>query len=171
MSGAIEKADSTFSLAREVEALFEGYDPDTGEYPEDFDQRMSALALRVEDKLDGCAYYTRRLSNTATMLRDEAARLTERARMFERREKRIKDGMMFLLAECDRRKIETQRNTVYVQKNPARLEVADVGAVPSEYVEIVQETRIDKRAIKEAIKGGKDVPGCKLVQSHGVRIK
>lgn len=172
MSAAIEReSGSTFSIANDLIELFEDYDHETGEIPEDFDERLNALAMRMDDKIDGCAGYLRQLAAAEETLKAEAERLRARARKFANRQRSIKDGMAYLLTVAEQRKVETVYTNVWIQKNTPALVIEDESRVPAQYVETEVVTRINKSAIKADIKAGKEVEGCALVQSEGIRIK
>jgi hypothetical protein len=57
--------------------------------------------------------------------------------------------------------------------NPPSVLIEDEAAIPSEYltVPVMPLPAPDKTLIKDAIKAGKEVPGCKLVQAERVEIK
>ncbi|MFP5340898.1 MAG: siphovirus Gp157 family protein [Gammaproteobacteria bacterium] len=61
-----------------------------------------------------------------------------------------------------------------LKKNPPAVEVLDERQVPAEYwvtpAPKPVEPRLHKEAVKAAIKGGKDVPGCRLVQATRLEV-
>ena len=59
--------------------------------------------------------------------------------------------------------------TAKFQKNPPAVAVYDEKQIPEEYWVVKRE--ISKSAIKDAIKGGKEIPGAKLESSESLRIK
>jgi hypothetical protein len=60
-----------------------------------------------------------------------------------------------------------------IKLNPPSVLIEDEAAIPSEYltVPVMPLPAPDKTLIKDAIKAGKEVPGCKLVQAERVEIK
>lgn len=59
---------------------------------------------------------------------------------------------------------------ISIAKNPPSLNILDEKLIPKEYL-IEQAPKIDNTSIKNAIKEGKDVSGCELVQKESLRIK
>lgn len=59
---------------------------------------------------------------------------------------------------------------ISIAKNPPSLNILDEKLIPKEYL-IEQAPKIDNTSIKNAIKDGKDVAGCELVQKESLRIK
>lgn len=59
---------------------------------------------------------------------------------------------------------------ISIAKNPPSLNILDEKLIPKEYL-IEQAPKIDNTSIKNAIKEGKDVAGCELVQKESLRIK
>ena len=57
-----------------------------------------------------------------------------------------------------------------IQKNPPSVEVYDATLIPPQFL-IAQMPQIDKTAIKELLKQGEEVPGAKLKQTEGLRIR
>jgi hypothetical protein len=63
--------------------------------------------------------------------------------------------------------------TAKIKLNPPSVIIEDEAAIPSEYltVPVMPLPAPDKTLIKDAIKAGKEVPGCKLVQAERIDIK
>lgn len=57
-----------------------------------------------------------------------------------------------------------------IQKNPPCVEIFDEALLPKRFL-IEQQPKIDKTAIKELLKQGEEVPGAKLKQTEGLRIR
>jgi hypothetical protein len=70
-------------------------------------------------------------------------------------------------------KIETPFFKVSVRDNPPAVEVFEPGLVPAEFFRQPSPPPpgIDKTAIKEAIKSGREVPGCKLTRGQRLEVK
>ena len=68
-------------------------------------------------------------------------------------------------------KIECAEFVISIQKNPPKVEVYNEEMIPGIYINKVVTEKVDKKSIKEAINGGNDVPGAKMVQERSLRIK
>ena len=69
-------------------------------------------------------------------------------------------------------KIQTELGTLTIAKNPVSVEIYDETLIADEYKKEKVTVSIDKTAIKNAIKNGKDVQGARLVEDKtSLRIK
>nr|DAJ33646.1 MAG TPA: resistance protein [Caudoviricetes sp.] len=57
-----------------------------------------------------------------------------------------------------------------IQNNPPSVDIYDETLIPEQYL-IEQPAKIDKAGIKELLKQGEEVPGAKLKQTEGLRIR
>ena len=67
-------------------------------------------------------------------------------------------------------KLELPHSKISYRKSDS-VEVADVEMLPEEYVKTKIEKNPDKVAIKNAIKGGKEIKGAKIVTNYNIQIK
>lgn len=65
-----------------------------------------------------------------------------------------------LMEAADQRSIDLPAAKISLGKSPAKVIITDEGVIPDEFVRIKREP--NKTAIKEALVGGKDVPGTTL---------
>lgn len=105
----------------------------------------------------------------------ESRRLAERAHAISNRIDAIKRVYMDGLKAMGKTHIDTGRGRMAVQKNPPTLIVSkllDVKTLPDEYKKHIPESwEVNKAAVKDALKAGKHVPGCELVQGESLRIR
>lgn len=80
--------------------------------------------------------------------------------------KYLESGMVF----SGLKKIDLGVFNISIAKNPPSLNILDEKLIPKEYL-IEQAPKIDNTAIKNAIKEGKEIAGCELVQKESLRIK
>lgn len=171
-SKAISRATwELYDIHGELLSLLESYDPETGEFPDGFDEQLSALAITTEEKVLGCFHALKVLAGQEEILKAESNRLRDRAKMRNGQAKRLKKAVGAFLDFIGRQRIELPMVTAYMQRNPQSVVIEDEAKVPGEFVEIVQTERINKKAILAALKEGRDVPGCRLHQGEGVRFK
>ena len=67
-------------------------------------------------------------------------------------------------------KFSTARCAVSFRKSEA-VEILDEASIPQNYVVETVSTKPDKKTIKEAIKAGQEVAGCRLVENLNLSIK
>lgn len=80
--------------------------------------------------------------------------------------KYLESGMIF----SGLKKLNLGVFNISIAKNPPSLNILDEKLIPKEYL-IEQAPKIDNTAIKNAIKEGKEIAGCELVQKESLRIK
>lgn len=80
--------------------------------------------------------------------------------------KYLESGMVF----SGLKKLDLGVFNISIAKNPPSLNILDEKLIPAEYL-IEQAPKIDNTSIKNAIKEGKEIAGCELVQKESLRIK
>ena len=65
--------------------------------------------------------------------------------------------------------IETKFNKFSIRKSES-VEVLDVNELPKEYKVVKVTEQADKKAIKEALKNGKQIPGCSILTNSNLKI-
>lgn len=86
-------------------------------------------------------------------------------------------GLQAYLLNCMQlasvRKVEGVEFDISIRKNPPSVSVYDTGLVPETFWKIPEPApaRLDKKAILESLKEGKDVPGCELSKTERIEIR
>lgn len=105
----------------------------------------------------------------------ESRRLAERAHAITNRIDAIKRVYMDGLEAMGKTHVDTGRGRMAIQNNPPALivsKVLDVKTLPDEYKKHIPESwEVNKAAVKDALKAGKHIPGCELVQGKSLRIR
>jgi hypothetical protein len=147
-------------------------DTETGEVNiEAFDGAQIALK---EKQLAVVAWLKNNDANI-TLLDGAIKELQARKKAMQTRYESLKDYLLFNMKAHGVSEISANDMTftAKIKLNPPSVLIEDESAIPSEYltVPVAPPPAPDKTAIKEAIKAGKNVPGCKLVQAERVDIK
>jgi hypothetical protein len=141
--------------------------------PEVIRDTIEALEGAIEAKAVSVAAVVRNLELHAEMIRTASKQLAERAARAEKRADSLRAYLLFNLQAVGVFKVESPEFTVTVRNNPVTVRIADERAVPAEF--LVQPPapppKVDKAQIKEALKAGKDVPGCWLEAGQRVEIR
>ena len=74
------------------------------------------------------------------------------------------------MQQTGKTKFKTNLFSFGIQKNPASVNITDVYAVPTQFRE-VQEPKLNKTAILEALKNGEEIAGAEIVQGESLRIR
>ena len=129
---------------------------------------LDGLQEKLETKLENIALYIKNLEADVIAFKDEEKALEGRRKAKENKADRLKAYLQGYLEQTEKGKFETPRVLAKITKGEA-VEV-DLNKLPKEYVTVKEEIKPDKTAIKQALKSGKVIEGCRLVQSKNVKI-
>jgi hypothetical protein len=121
------------------------------------------------DKAEAYAKIIKMLEADANAAETEAKRLSERKAAFSANAKRVKDRLFGAMRLTGNEKIKTALFTIGIQKNAPSVMIDEDTKLPDEYVRVKYEP--DKTAIKDALKAGAVIEGCRLVQGESLRIR
>lgn len=169
-----------FEIATEFKSLRDlvendcEFDSDTGEVIDNsdvLDELFNGIQLQLSDKLDNSAYVIKELEATADMLKDEAKRLSERAKQLLNNAERLKGLMSYALSQSGDDKIKTDKFTFSFRKSES-VEIDEL-ITPEDfdrkYIRIKRE--FDKTKIKTALKNGEIIEGATLQENMNFQIK
>lgn len=132
---------------------------------------IEGLEGEIEDKADGYAKVITQLNADATAIKAEEDRLYRRRTTIENRIKNMKSRLQGMMEITGKKKIKTELFSFGIQKNPASVVIDDEKMIPGEFL-IPQAPKIDKTAIKDALKAGVDMAGiAHLEQTQSLRIR
>ena len=148
-------------------------DMETGEILDT--EKLTALQMERERKLEGVALWVKDLSAEAAAVKEEADKLTARKRALDNKITAIKS---WLLIALDGEKLKTPRCNVY-QTHSQRVSVANEEELvkflqtlnePDKFLRF-REPELRKDEIKKALKEGTIIPGAELEETKSVVIK
>ena len=151
-----------------IDALENAVDPETGEISEDVAAALEALDMQRNEKLENIACYIKDLEAEAKAIRDEEKALAARRKTTERKTERLKDYLAWAL---NGEKFKSPRCAVSFRKSTA-VEIAPdaLTYLPEQFLRF-KDPEADKTAIKDALKAGEIIEGCKLVDNVSMIIK
>ena len=156
------------------QAILECVDLETGEILDS--DRLTALQMERERKLEGVALWVKDLNAEADAVKAEADKLTARRKALDNKIDGLKTWLLFALGG---EKLKTARCNVY-QTHNTKLNVIDeqsvVNYIQTHYQEPEQFLKfslpeIRKDAVKAELKAGKEIPGTSLETTESVVIK
>lgn len=130
--------------------------------PEMIADTMVGMEMELADKLDAIMIHVRNTQGLAKTCDEEAKRLADRKRSFENREKQLKKYALDCLLTAGLSSLKTSRNTFTARKGVASVIIENESLLPDELVTVQTVVAPDKKAIKEAIENGVDVPGAHI---------
>jgi hypothetical protein len=97
----------------------------------------------------------------AKAIADYRKRLADREARLEKRAELMRSAIAVAMEIARQQKLITPLGTVSVRKTPGKLEIVEESEIPAKYF-VQPEPTLSKKAILEDIKGGAEVPGCRL---------
>lgn len=156
---------SIYQIRREIEDFEYECDPETGELLNALE--WDKLNMAYEEKVENIACFIKNLTSDIADFKAEEANLAARRKTLERKAEFLK---RLLLDNMDGQKFSTVKCAVSFRKSEA-VQVDDVNHIPAEMMRIKTTYEPDKTAIKAAIKSGREINGCKLVENTSIQIK
>lgn len=147
---------------------------DNGDIPEEaIADTLAGLEGALEDKADNIACLIKSLKAQVAGIKAEEENLAERRRAKEGRIVWLTDYLGRELLSAGMDIVETNRNKITF-RNSTAVDIYDIESfvknASSDYLTYKDPTP-DKKAITQAIKDGKEVPGCGLVTKRNIQIK
>lgn len=143
----------------------------TPEQQKEMDKYLDELAGQESDKIDSFAAFIREETARALYYKEEAKRLASKAKTAEERIGFLKARYLYIMKENGIEKIKGNAYQISIRHTP-RVEIENVADLDDLYCRIVPEKReADKKVIAEALKGGVQIPGCRLEQTDSLQIR
>lgn len=149
---------------------------DTDLPPDQVDAILEAMQGDLQEKGSNVAMYARNLESAAAQIKQAEEAMAARRKALEKRAERMRDYLLTQMQRTGISKIESPFFTIAVRKNPPSM-VIDAGAViPPEYYRDPPpppppEKVLDKAALKEDLKAGVIIDGCRLESGFRLEIK
>ena len=146
-------------------------DKETGEVMED--KAVEIFEQSIEDrkvKIESIALYIKNLAAEAEAIKAEELSLQERRKSKEGKISRLKDYLVNSMNMAGEKKFETAKTCLSFLSSVGVVITNEI-AVPEIYKKVVAEIKIDKTAIKKALKSGETVDGAYLETRQNIQTK
>ena len=144
-------------------------DPETGELNEEALTAFEALQVERDERIENIGCWIKNLNADAAALKEEAKNMNERAKRAERKADSLK---RYLEAALHGEKFQSTRVAISWRKTTSvEVDEAEVPELPEQYVRRKVTVEADKTAIKDALKAGEVIEGCRLVEKQSIQIK
>ena len=137
---------------------------------EGLDEILATVEGALEEKLEAYAMVIRNIESDVEGLKAEEKRLGDRRKTMENGIKRMKVSMQEAMSSTGEKKIQGEKFTFTVQKNPPSLKVVDEELIPRNFFTDVAPI-LDKKALMEELKAGRVMPGAQIQQGESLRIR
>ena len=136
------------------------------------EQGLQSIECSLEEKCLNGIGLIKSLEIQRDGMKCEAKRLNDRSRVLDNRIQSIKDWYRVNLESMGKSKVNADRGTMAIQKNPPALKIDDESKIPASFLDVVPEHyEMAKDRIREAIKNGEIVPGAHMEQGKSLRIR
>lgn len=146
------------------EAILSCIDTETGEILDA--DKLNALQIKREEKLENVALWIKNLKSDAEALKAEKQAFADRQKAAENKAESLKKWLTETLAG---EKFKTTKVVVSFRKTKS-VQVEDIWKLDDSYVKYAEPTA-DKAAIKKAIEAGQEVTGATLVENVSISVK
>lgn len=134
---------------------------------------LEGLSGDFEAKATNVAMFARNLEATAAQIKDAEAQMATRRKAIEARAEGLRRYLLVNMQQTGIQKIECPHFRIAVRDNPPAVDVFDAAQIPSDFMRQAPPPppAPDKTAIKEVLKAGGDVPGCRLTVTQRLDVR
>lgn len=133
---------------------------------------MAGLSGEAGDLIENFVKLIKNVEADALSIEAEISRLQHRASSIKSSVTNGKGAIKAIMEAGGYRTMKTALFSITLADGSESVDIFDEAAIPDAYLVVKTETRPDKKAIKEALKDGREVPGAKVVRGEkSVRIK
>lgn len=132
---------------------------------------LEGIEGQLQDKAVNVAKFVQNLNATARAIREAEQQMARRRKAIENRAVWIKDYLKANMEAAGITKIESPWFRLAIQKNPGAVEIIDEASLPDDFKTEVVTVKIDKAAIKEAVREGFEIPGVMLTRGTRLAIR
>ncbi|MGX4600282.1 siphovirus Gp157 family protein [Faecalimicrobium sp. JNUCC 81] len=164
------KSISLYELTNDLVELMEVEDIELNE------DMKSQIIEQIEDMIEGKSENiiaaVRNYESTINAIKEEEKRLADNRKSKENKLNRLKEYTRECLERTGKKKIETKLGSIGLRKKPLSLIIDSEELVPDLYKTTKEVVTIDKNTIKDFMKKGHLIEGCRLSEeSYSLTIK
>lgn len=135
---------------------------------------LDELGEQEASKVDGFAGFVRKQTAIMEAIKAESQHLASKARAMQKNIDNMKNYFLSVMQMHGLKKISGEVYSIGVREN-TRVDIIDLEALKALDNPVYINTEViqtpDKLQIKEALKAGRDVPGCTLAKSYSLNIR
>ena len=140
----------------------------SGELTEEDLEELERLNVLADDKIDGYSVIIKESLAEGEILKQEADKLLARAKSKINLAERLKANLDRFMQAQGREKYSSLKAQISYRPSVV-LEIDQEDKLPKKWYKVKME--VDKSAIKDFIKAGGKVKGCKLVNKQNIQVK
>lgn len=129
-------------------------------------EELDKIELERNEKLENIGLWIKNLESDAEAYKREKDSFAEKERLAKNKVESLKKYLNFVLNGDT---FKSDRVNITYRKSTA-LNVIDEYVIPKKYF-VKQAPKLDKKAVKDAIKSGKKVKGAEIIEKENIQIK
>lgn len=141
--------------------------------PDEIEEAMKIVGQIEADlntKTLNIASWIRNLDAEAKAIKEAEDAMAKRRKAANAKADRLRSYLLYGLKEAGVSKVQFPHFVVSIKQNPESVKIAEGVKLPEEFLRYV-DPEPNKAAIKEALKAGREVPGCLLERGEKLEIK
>lgn len=139
--------------------------------PELLQDTLESLEATRAEKMDGVASWIADDESKLNWLDEKIKQLTALKKHYKKETENLNGYLSAVLNSSGHESIQTENNIFRLGRRSEKVIVPDVEQIPIDYVKRTEKLTADKKAIKAAIKSGKEVPGAYLEKNRKLVIE
>lgn len=151
------------------ELIANSVDPETGEVSDGFIEKLDALNMERNEKIDNIMCLIKNLDSEATAFDNEAKRLAELKKSAKSRAESLKAYLTNYM-EAGVEKFTSPHGKIGWRKSE-KVIVQDVDALPEEFKKVKVDITADLVSLKKALKEDRKIDGVSLEEHQNIQIK
>ena len=160
-----------YEIAAQYRALAEKLH-DTDLDDQTIEDTLEAESGDLVEKLTNIGFVVRNIEAEIDAMKQAEESIAKRRKAKENRIARLKAYALANMLATGKTKIESPWFVISVRNNPESVVIDAESQIPEDYMREIPATYApDKALIKQAIKDGYDVPGCRLTRTQSLSIK
>lgn len=131
---------------------------------------LNDLGSQEADKVDAFGSFVRVESARADACKRESQRLAAKAKTAEGRISYLKHMYLCTMQSAGVKKVNGSAYSLSIRESDS-VDVTDLSALPELYVRRKESIEPDKAVLREALKGGMEIPGAALVKTQSLQVR
>ena len=135
------------------------------------DASLDGFKELLTQKVDNVVDYINFLNDRADTLKQREKAFAEKRKIEENKIDRLRSYIKASMEAGAIDKLEGKTCKISLSNVAPVVEIVNKDEIPMDFITVVQEYKIDKKAIAAAVKNGREVAGIKMVENKALRIK
>ena len=132
---------------------------------------LDGLQGTMEEKRLAIGHFMENLKAQSKVIKEAEERMAERRKRYENRREWLERYILENMRKHGITSIECPEWKMTARQNPEKVEIAVGTDLPLDYCRIKESYEPDKKKLKEALKAGEQIDGCRLVRGYRLDVK